>query len=71
MPSHSHSLETPEGIWNWGGDPVYGTRNNGLGFSGDYMYHDTTPHTNSVGGGQPVEILPPYYALCFIMKMGN
>ena len=26
------------------------------------------PSTNAAGGGNPVDILPPYYALCYIMK---
>ena len=29
---------------------------------------DADPNTDAAGGGNPVDILPPYYALCYIMK---
>ena len=29
---------------------------------------DADPNTTATGGGNPVDILPPYYALCYIMK---
>ncbi len=30
--------------------------------------HDVTGSTGSTGGGQAVDVRPPYYALCYIMK---
>ena len=30
--------------------------------------HDVTGSSGSTGGGQPIDIRPPYYALCYIMK---
>lgn len=31
--------------------------------------HDISGSTASAGGGQPVNVTPPYYALCYIMKV--
>ncbi len=43
-------------------------------FSGSSEYAakgspDDSHQTGSTGGGQPFNVLPPYYALCFIMKI--
>jgi microcystin-dependent protein len=56
MPSHTHSL--PQGDQNWGsrdGNSVWG---------GNW-----TANTGSAGGNQPHNNMPPYYALCYIMKL--
>lgn len=56
MPSHNHS----NGAYATG---VYagGSSDGGPGFTG-------VTSTGSNGGGQPHNNMPPYYALCFIMK---
>jgi len=57
MPAHSHSYNKAIPGGEWGGDDG----------------HQSTGHivenTGLTGGGQPHNILPPYYALCFIMKI--
>jgi microcystin-dependent protein len=55
MPSHSHSHLTGEACY--GGYSSAGSSNAGY-----------VPST-SVGGGQAHNNMPPYYALCFIMKL--
>jgi len=58
MPAHSHSYRW----WSaW-----YFSGSSELGAKGSY---DDNHQTSTVGGGQPHNILPPYYALCLIMKM--
>lgn len=58
MPSHSHSYRW----WNaW-----YFSGSSELGAKGSY---NDNAQTGITGGGQPFNVLPPYYALCFIMKM--
>ena len=69
MPSHNHTVNTPEGIVNWGGNTVYGIYDGALPFSGEYMHRNVNPITTNAGGDQPHENRPPYYALCYIMKL--
>lgn len=58
MPPHSHSYR----YWTaW-----YFSGSSELGAKGSY---DDNHQTSTVGGGKPHNILPPYYALCFIMKV--
>ncbi len=58
MPPHSHSYRW----WNaW-----YFSGSSELGAKGSY---NDNAQTGITGGGQPFSVLPPYYALCFIMKM--
>ena len=65
MPSHNHS------IIMWGGDIADDwKKQNNL-----YLTHDkwsdqrNTRYTNNTGGDQPHENRPPYYAICFIMRV--
>lgn len=37
--------------------------------SGEYKNHANTKYTESTGGGEAHENRPPYYALCFIIKL--
>jgi len=57
MPAHIHSYTQAVSGSGWGGDK--GSQSTGSRVS----------TTSSTGGGQPHNILPPYYALCFIMKL--
>ena len=58
MPAHTHSYR----CWN----ARYFSGSTELAAKGSY---NDNAQTSSVGGGQPHNILPPYYALCFIMKI--
>lgn len=82
MPSHKHTLSS-SGLYvniRWalspgGSDPYsapyyHGESNNGGTRSGTYQ-HPVTASSLEIansGGDQPHNNLPPYYALCFIMK---
>jgi len=57
MPAHSHSYNEPTFLSRYDGH----TSALCTGTQG--------AQTNAVGGGKPHNILPPYYALCFIMKI--
>ncbi|TRZ49845.1 prepilin-type N-terminal cleavage/methylation domain-containing protein [bacterium] len=58
MPAHTHSYRW----WNaW-----YFSGSTELAAKGSY---NDNAQTGSTGGGQPHNNLPPYYALCFIMKV--
>ena len=58
IPAHTHSYRW----WNaW-----YFSGSTELAAKGSY---NDNAQTGSTGGGQPHNNLPPYYALCFIMKM--
>ncbi len=69
--SHSHEYRTAEGTKNAGGVTS--------GYLHSVLYRQTSregAHTHTVsgstasaGGGQAHENRPPYYALCFIMKL--
>ncbi len=58
IPAHAHSYRWWPG-WYFSGSSEYGAKGG----------PDDSHQTGSAGGGQPHNILPPYYALCFIMKM--
>ena len=58
MPSHTHSYRWWI-AWYFSGSTELAAKGS---------YNDNA-QTSSVGGGQPHNILPPYYALCFIMKI--
>ena len=65
MPSHSHSITM------WGGDIADDwKKQNNL-----YLTHDkwsdqrNTRYTDPAGGDQPHENRPPFYALCYIMRV--
>lgn len=58
MPPHTHSYRWWPG-WYFSGSSEYGAKGG----------PDDSHQTGSVGGGQPFNVLPPYYALCFIMKI--
>lgn len=68
MPSHNHEMETPEGIWYFG---AYHMNVSAGGYDGNWAFRESNPVTRFTGGGQPHENRPPYYALCFIMKVGG
>lgn len=57
MPAHSHNFST----WQ--------DRTGSAGGETERPKFDTIGTTSSTGGGQPHNILPPYYALAFIMKL--
>ena len=58
IPAHEHTYTN------------YHTNGGGVIFNGSVLDKSMsyTAKTSSVGGGQPHENRPPYYALCFIMK---
>lgn len=58
MPAHTHTIR-------FGDAGSAGEINN----DGMTMYPSVTTTTSSVGGGQPHENRPPYYALAYIMKI--
>jgi len=57
MPAHSHSYN----------EPIFPSRYDG--HSSPLCTGTQVTNSSSVGGSQPHNILPPYYALCFIMKI--
>lgn len=59
MPSHNHGLPTAARYGNI--DCIYGT-------DAEELMYDVIS-TNYTGGSQPHNNLPPYYALCYIMKI--
>lgn len=61
MPSHSHGIKAAFGDSGYAWVGHTGTNNGGS------LNH---PGTLNAGGDQPHENRPPYYALCFIMKLG-
>jgi microcystin-dependent protein len=65
LPSHSHN--TPVSIWGY-----HLTRDSLWEFlapSSYYTDHQTTIPSYSAGGGQAHENRPPYYTLCYIMRV--
>ena len=65
MPSHSHDV--PVSIWGY-----HLTRGDLWEFmapSSYYTSHQTSISSSSVGGGRAHENSPPYYALCYIMRV--
>lgn len=64
LPPHNHgylSFNQVEDNWKSGGDPSPG---NGTG-------GNIQNRTDLTGSGEPVSILPPYFALYFIIKVSN
>ena len=59
MPSHNHSINHADDNGN-----TYGQ----IGYEWNGRTTSTRASTNYTGGGQAHNNLPPYYALCFIMK---
>ena len=57
MPAHSHSYN----------EPIFPSRYDG--HSSPLCTGTQVSNSSNVGGSQPHNILPPYYALCFIMKI--
>ena len=55
---HTHTYRWWPG-WYFSGSTEYGAKGG----------PDDSHQTGSTGGGQPFNVLPPYYALCFIMKV--
>jgi hypothetical protein len=62
MPSHSHSFDT------YACRGADGNANSGWS-SGDCIDHRYNPTFSYSGGNQPHNNMPPYYALCYIMKI--
>ena len=64
MPSHSHSITM------WGGDidDDWKQQNNLYLTHNKYNYNNNRT-TDSAGGDQPHENRPPYYTLCYIMRV--
>lgn len=59
MPAHSHTYDVDEDNSRAGASFV----------EADKDYATAKRSTSSVGGSQPHENRPPYYALCYIMKI--
>lgn len=57
MPAHTHTYN----------EPIFPSRYDG--HSSPLCTGTQVSNSSSVGGSQPHNILPPYYALCFIMKI--
>lgn len=66
MPRHRHDLPGEIG-YNW----LYDDSSQGqrLWIASDDPHDVPDPETDYTGGGQPHNNLPPYYALCYIMKL--
>ncbi|NET62429.1 MAG: hypothetical protein F6K47_41915 [Symploca sp. SIO2E6] len=71
-PGHSHSIDRilHESSTDEDDDslPVY-RRNRESNISTENAKTGISVSLESTGGGQPFDIIPPYYALCFIMKL--
>ena len=62
IPSHTHSYSSAN-------HPTSsGPEQNQSGGPEDRTTFNVSKTTGSTGGGQPVDVRPPYYALCYIMK---
>lgn len=64
IPEHTHSFKDYNGTDACSSGGIYNMKSKGQFGKG---YYDTVT-TQSVGGGQPHENRPPYYALAYIMK---
>ena len=65
MPSHSHSysFNGADLKGSWDSDNYFYNQSN------EYPNNGNRKSTNSTGGGKPHENRPPYYALCYIMRV--
>ena len=65
MPSHNHSYQFKGADLNgsWDNDNYFYDASN------HYDKNGNTKYTDSVGGDQPHENRPPFYALCYIMRV--
>ena len=64
IPSHQHSFSfTGAGLAGW-----WENANTFYDLTGTYSGNKNTVNTDPAGGGQPHENMPPYYALCFIIR---
>ena len=61
LPAHTHTYSKASGSTS-----SYGMNNGGT--SVIKSVSSTSTDSGSTGSGSPVDILPPYYALCYIMK---
>ena len=62
IPSHTHSYSSAN-------HPTSsGPEQNQSGGPEDRTTFNVSKTTGNTGGGQPVDVRPPYYALCYIMK---
>jgi Microcystin-dependent protein len=61
MPSHNHSYSTPAGATL--------TQGGTLWYPNDSAVWPPTGNTGNTGGDQAHNNMPPYYALCYIMKL--
>ncbi|MFV8753965.1 DUF6519 domain-containing protein [Nannocystaceae bacterium ST9] len=71
MPSHSHSYADIFWSENNGWVDVPGAWGNAIAQDQDNRGFEMGRSTSGVGGNQPHENRPPYYALAFIMKVGT
>ena len=65
MPSHRHSYQFTGADLNgsWDGDNYF------YDASGHYSGNNNVKYTDYTGGNQPHENRPPFYALCYIMRV--
>ena len=65
LPSHSHTYTV------FGGQKILAWKdvNDLYDRSGHYSKHANSPTTTSAGGGKAHSNMPPYYALCYIMRI--
>jgi len=70
MPSHNHGYKDAFFAEVGGNDREFSNqRGSNHGTDADNYHYTVQRSTDHVGGGQPVDILPPYYALAFIMRV--
>lgn len=64
LPAHTHSITM------WGGDIADDWKDqNNIYLTHNRYNHNNSREFSSSGGGQPHENRPPYYALCYIMRV--
>jgi microcystin-dependent protein len=76
LPSHSHMYSGDDHVdLVKAGNTGYTAANNIVETTGGYDASSSDSgngrvyRTSAVGGGTPIDILPPYYALCYIMRV--
>tara|TARA_B100001996_G_scaffold25103_1_gene19383 strand:+ start:1620 stop:5987 length:4368 start_codon:yes stop_codon:yes gene_type:complete len=65
---HTHNTTISISGTTGGGSGSTGSENPGTSSNGNGNTGNANPNTNSKGSGSSHENLPPYYALCYIMK---